>query len=158
MDLNLNGAINETNLAAATLYGWADGALQPVQEAGGLVKLTNILSPLGKQAAGKVSNTPIANVYSTIAKGAVPLGSQAPNVKGAHIFSEVTLMASYLDAADREIILPLQARVEFKAPFSSEITDSVAKVAILAAYGLLCKENATPVMTRVMRGVLFRGD
>lgn len=157
--LNQSTSVDLTAISASVLGGgFSAGSLQVVQDTGQLVKLANILSPLDKPSTAKISNTRIANVYQTIAKGSIPALAQALNVSGCSVFAELNVVGSKLDSASREILLPMQCRIELKVPNDGDIDNSLLKVLALSCLNLLHNPAGPDDLrvTEIMRGVLFQ--
>jgi hypothetical protein len=132
------------------------GALKVVEENGTLVKLTNVSSPLDKPTNAKVSNTRIANVYQTLAKGAIPVAAQAVNSSGQAIFVELNVVAS--DPAAPNILVPMQSRLELKLPNHSGLTEEVVDRLVFETLALLADQTGYFRVTEMMRGILSLED
>lgn len=157
MALNLNlGAAFETAVPV-DLAPWKPEALKVMEENGTLVKVADVLSPLDKQASVKITNTRIANVYNTLAKGAIPIGNQSTNTSGQSIFTELVATASKT-VGDQEVLLPVVARVEVRLPNDGDLTDANALTLILATLAAMCDDSGNLHVTNMMRGVLFPGS
>lgn len=148
-----SGATGES--VSKTLNPWAySDAFRIISDSGSLAKMTDIVAPLDKKTTVKVTLDKIANVYSTLAGGSVPLASQSANVTGATVFAEVNTIATKT-VGDVEIQLPMVGRVEVRLPFDSDITESDVSTLIMAAFAALCDETGNPVVvTEKMRGAL----
>lgn len=130
-------------------------AVRVKSESGSMARLSDILSPLDKQVDIKLTNTKIANVYTTLAEGVVPVDNQAPNVSGQTIFVELKAFATYTDSLSKTIVLPFVSRIELRIPNNSEITDANVETLILATYASLCDHTgAVTVVSEKMRGAL----
>lgn len=160
MDLNLGNSIGLETLAAVSIdgCGYLGGSLQITQDAGNLVKLANVRSPLDKPSTAKISVTRIPNVYQTLAKGTVPVSAQNLNTSGNSIFTELNVMGSKT-VGSNTVLLPMQSRLELKLPMDSEITDAIVKELILSTlaviWGSLVVTGGGPRINEIMRGILF---
>ncbi len=150
----------DNNLGAAfgtpvnvSLKPWTLTALQVVQDDGTLLKLSDTKSPLDKQASLKITNTKIANVYNTLAKGAIPVGNQALNTSGQSIFVELTAAASKVVGTDT-FILPVQARIEVRLPNDGDMTEANVVELIMATMAAMYDSTGVPRITGMMRGIL----
>lgn len=156
LDLNQGAAFSFDGQAAFPSH-YTDG-LRIVEENGSLVKLANVRAPLDKPTSAKVSNTRIANVYQTLAKGAIPLTAQATNVTGQAIFAEMNVTAS--DPAQPGILIPMQARIELKLPNHGSLSEIEISQLIKQCISLLVDGNdgGTLRVTQIMRGVMSLED
>lgn len=152
LDLNLGLAFNTA--VSISLAPYKAVALQVIQNDGSLVKAANVMSPLNKQSEMKITNTKIANVYNTLAKGTIPIGNQSPNTSGQSIFIELTATASRL-VGITEILLPLVARVEVRLPNDGELTSANVQTLVLAALAGMYDAAGVSRVTDMMRGVLM---
>jgi hypothetical protein len=155
MDLNLGSSATPATTAAIALTNakFAAASLKVVNDSGSLIKLANVSSPLDKQATLKISNTRIANVYQTLAKGSIPLQNQSPNTSGQSIFIELAVTGSRT-VTSGTILVPMVARVELRIPNDADINDADLKALTLLTVGALCKTDGTFRVTEMMRGVL----
>ena len=154
LDLNLGSAFETpVNLDLAP---WKADALQVIQNDGTLIKAADVLSPLDKQATVKITNTRIANVYQTLAKGQIPIGNQAPNTSGQTIFVELNATASKT-VGSVEILVPLTARIELRIPNDGDLTNANVETLVMAALAALYDDAGVSRFTDVMRGVLLPG-
>jgi len=159
LDLNLGESFDIESTALATtplaVVQFGADALQKVSDTGTLVKLTDVLSPLDRPFNVKISNTRIANVYQTLAKGTVPLGNQASNASGQSIFVEATASASkVMPVSGQVVIVPMTARIELRLPNDGDVTNGVIKTLLVATLSQLCGDDGNPRVTEMMRGVL----
>lgn len=156
--LNTGGMIDETVFGAFDLSTIkpAASSLKMQSDAGNLIKIANVLAPVDKPSSGKISLSRIANVYSSLAKGSIPVGNQAPNVTGCSIFAEISFIGSNTDAANRELLMPMQSRIELRLPYSVDVNNTVIKKLLLANVALLCAPAGGLRTTDIMRGVLFQ--
>jgi len=129
-------------------------AWKVVQDDGSLVKVTNVLAPLDKPMTLKITNTRIANVYNTLAKGSIPLGNQSTNTSGQSIFVELSTIASKVQDA-QTVLVPVVARVELRLPNDGDLSEHNCIELIRLALGAFVNPNGTPGITASMRGVLF---
>jgi len=154
LDLNLGDSWNYTSVP---VYGLKRSAFVTSEDSGTLVKLSDVLSPLDKPTSLKITNTRIANVYNTLAKGTVPLGNQAQNTSGQAIFSEATITASEV-VDGKTVIVPIVARVEIRVPNYGSITDGIINSAMLIALaGTRSDDGSTSIVSQQMRGILYPG-
>lgn len=137
------------------LLPWAySTAFRTISDSGTLAKMTDIVAPLDKKTTLKVTLDKIANVYTTLAGGTVPLDSQLANTSGATVFAEVNTIATKT-VGDVEIQLPMVGRVEVRLPFDADITEANVTTLIMAAFAALCDDAGNPVVvTEKMRGAL----
>lgn len=158
LELNQGTAVVATAAVAGEKFGPAK--LRVLEENGNIVKLTNPFAPLDKPTTVKVTNTRIANVYQTLAKGAVPLNAQAVNVTGQSIFVEVTAMASQAATTTTpEYLYPVQCRIELRLPNAGGLDETNTKRLLQLTSSLFT--NPTTEAYRVvemMRGVLSLED
>lgn len=151
VELNL-GAAFETAVDVP-VAPWKSEALRVTQDTGDLVKISDVLSPLDKQAVAKISNTRIANVYTTLAKGSIPIGNQSLNTSGQSIFVELTATGSKTVGTET-ILVPVVARVELRLPNDGDLTNADIRKLLLACLAL-CQDSAgADRFTDMMRGVL----
>jgi hypothetical protein len=138
-----------------TLKPWAyTDAFRIVSDSGTLARMTDILAPLDKQTTVKVTLDKIANVYSTLADGSVPVSAQNANTSGHTVFAELKTIATKT-VGDTVIQLPMVARIELRLPDDADIAESDIDTLVLAAYAALCNSSGTPVVvTEKMRGAL----
>lgn len=138
-----------------TLKPWNyAGAFRIVSDSGTLARMTNILSPLDKITTAKVTLEKIANVYTTLAGGTVPLLAQNSNVSGHTVFAELKTIATKV-VGTATIQLPMVARLELRLPDDADIAETDIDTLILATYALLCDSAGLPtVVTEKMRGAL----
>lgn len=154
MALNLNLGDAFEAAAPVDLLPWKPEALKVMEENGTLVKIADVLSPLDKQASVKITNTRIANVYNTLAKGTIPIGNQSTNTSGQSIFTELVATASKT-VGDQVVLLPVVARVEVRLPNDGDLTDANVLSLILATLAAMCDDSGELHVTNMMRGVLF---
>lgn len=152
LDLNLGPAFNTpVNIPLAP---WKLTALKVVQDSGTLVRVSDVMSPLDKQAFVKLTNTRIANVYNTLAKGTVPIANQSTNVSGQSIFAELTATASKT-VGSTVTLLPVVTRIEFRLPNDGDLTNADAQALLMATFAAMCNDAGVFRVTDMMRGVLF---
>lgn len=131
-------------------------AVRVTQESSTLAKMVDIVSPLDKQSSFKITNTPIANVYTTLANGTVPVSEQSSNLSGQSIFTELKTSATKL-APDgvNTLTLPMVARIELRLPNDADITEADITTLVMAAFATLCDDAGDPtVVSEKMRGAL----
>jgi len=153
LSLNLGSAFGAS--VNVGVLPWLTTALKEIQDDGNLIKVADVLSPLDRQAVIKITNTRIANVYQTLAKGVIPIGNQSANVSGQSIFCELTATASRTVTGAPDILVPVVSRIELRLPNDAELDDTVAKQLLLANYAALCDANAVLKITDKMRGSLI---
>jgi hypothetical protein len=127
--------------------------MQVTQNTGQLVKLVDTQSPLDNPATLKIANTRIANVYTTLAKGVIPVGAQALNTTGQTVFCELTMTASST-TGDTTVSLPIVSRIELRLPNHPDVTNAVVAKVLEATIAGLCGSNGSLRVTDVMRGIL----
>lgn len=138
-----------------TLKPWNySGAFRIISDSGTLARMTNILSPLDKVTTAKVTLDKIANVYTTLAGGTVPLAAQNASVSGHTVFVELKTIATKV-VGTNTIQLPMVARLELRLPDDADIAETDIDTLVMATYGLLCDAAGLPVVvTEKMRGAL----
>jgi hypothetical protein len=104
----------------------------------------------------KISNTRIANVYQTLAKGSIPPGYQSFTTTGQSIYVELNVVATKppLVSGGTPTYLPLQCRLEFKLPNDSAITDAEVENLLEATVAVISGGAGTYRVSEMMRGVL----
>lgn len=137
-------------------YPYSSEALQVTSDNGQLVKLANVLVPLDRPSSIKITNTRIADVYQTLAKGAIPLGQQAANPTGQSIFIELSAVAASDTVGQTGILLPVVGRLELRLPNHGELTEEFVLAVISATYGAALGISGVPRFIEMMRGVLHR--
>lgn len=129
-------------------------AFRTISDSGTLARMTDILAPLDKKTTIKVTLDKIANVYSTLADGNVPVSAQSANTSGHTVFAELKTIATKTVGTDI-IQLPMVARIELRLPDDADIAESDIDTLVLAAYAALCDSTGSPVVvTEKMRGAL----
>jgi hypothetical protein len=154
--LNLGTAFNPTALLALDLDSavYTDaGGIQVTQDTGRLVKLSNVTSPLDKPGYGKIATQRVANVYNG---KSVAIANQAVNTAGEKIFVELNTMGSKTDAADREILVPVQCRIELTVPLDNDITNDMLDAMVLATLALTRSSGGAARYRDIIRGVLYK--
>lgn len=159
MAISFNFGTSSQNVGVTkTLKPWNySGAFRIISDSGTLARMTDILSPLDKVTTAKVTLERIANVYTTLAGGTVPLLAQNTNVSGHTVFVELKTIATKVVGTTPPITvqLPMVARLELRLPDDADITESDIDSLILATYALLCDSAGNPtVVTEKMRGAL----
>ena len=154
LDLNLGAALNATpvNIAVKPLVA---ANVKKVQDDGNLIRVSDIVSPLDRQAQFKITNTKIANVYNTLAKGTIPVGNMSTNTSGQAIFVELSVIASRAVSGQPDVLVPMVARIELKLPNDSDLTDAKVQELLNTAYAALCDPSAVLKVTDKMRGALY---
>jgi len=151
LDLNLGAAFNAG--VNVSLLPWKVGSLPVVQDDSGLIKSADTFSPLDKQATVKITNTKINNVYSTLAKGAIPLQNQAVNTSGQSLFIELNANASKV-VGTATVIVPMVARIELRLPNDGDMTNADIQQLLLAALATAYTSAGVSRYLEMMRGVL----
>lgn len=129
-------------------------AFRIISDSGQLARMTDILSPLDKMTTAKVTLEKIANVYTTLAGGTVPLIAQNANTVGHTVFVELRTIATKI-VGTAVIQLPMVSRIELRLPDDADIAESDVEKLVMATYGLLCDSLGNPtVVTEKMRGAL----
>lgn len=129
-------------------------AFRIVSDSGALARMTDIQSPLDKLTTAKVTLEKIANVYTTLAGGTVPLAAQNANVSGHTVFVELKTIATKVVGLIT-VQLPIVSRIEIRLPDDADIAESDIDTLVMATYGLLCDSTGLPVVvTEKMRGAL----
>lgn len=138
-----------------TLLPWAyTTAFRIISDSGSLARMTDILSPLDKKTTIKVSLDKIANVYTTLADGTVPVSAQLANTMGHTVFVELKTIATKT-VNDVVVQLPMVSRLELRLPDDADIAESDVETLVLATYAALCNSAGSPtVVTEKMRGAL----
>lgn len=132
------------------------GALQVVQDDGNLVRLANVVTPLDRQAFLKITNTRIPNVYTTLAKGSIPVQAQSLNTTGQTIFVELNATA-LKTGGPSDVLLPVAARLELRIPNDGEVDETFVRDLVLAVLaGIVTSESGHLRVTEIMRGILFK--
>lgn len=151
IDLNLGAAFeSDVNVPVGP---WKSSALHVTQNTGDLVKISDVLSPLDKSASAKMTTTRIANVYTTLAKGAIPIGNQSLNTSGVSLFTELVVTGSEV-VNSVDILLPMVARIELRLPNYGGLTNADVRKLLNAAYALHQTDAGVDRFTDMMRGVL----
>lgn len=129
-------------------------AFRTISDNGSQARMADILSPLDKKTTAKVTLEKIANVYTTLADGAVPVANQSSNTSGGTVFAELKTIATKTDGLNT-VFIPMVARVEVRVPNDPDITGSDIETLVMAAYGLLCDASSSnTVITEKLRGAL----
>lgn len=129
-------------------------AFRIISDSGSLARMTDILAPLDKKTTAKVTLDKIANVYTTLAAGTVPVAAQSANTSGQTVFVELSTIATKEVGTDT-IQVPAVCRIELRLPNDSDITEANVEELVMATYGLLCTTEGNPkVVTELMRGAL----
>lgn len=138
-----------------TLLPWAyTTAFRNVSDNGVVARMTDILAPLDKKTSIKITLDKIANVYSTLVDGSVPVAEQSSNVSGQTVFCELKTIATRTEG-DATIQVPFVCRIELRLPNDSNIAEADINTLILATYAGLCDAAGNPVVvTEKMRGAL----
>lgn len=156
MAISFNFGSGATGTAKAlSLLPWAyTTAFRKISDNGSVARMTDILAPLSKKTSIKITLEKIANVYTTLADGAVPVAEQSSNTSGQTVFCELKTIATKV-VGEATIQLPMVARIELRLPNDSDITESDINTLVLATYASLCDSTGNPVVvTEKMRGAL----
>jgi hypothetical protein len=156
LDLNLGDAFSSPS-GASTFLERSQQVWHKVSDTGQLLKAVDTLAPLDKPATLKVANTRIANVYTTLSKGAIPLSAQAHNTTGQAVFVELNAVASRGSGAT-EVLLPVLCRFEFRLPNDLDVTESLVLSTLIAALSGVTDRSGNFKVTQIMRGILFHDD
>jgi len=140
---------------ALSLLPWAYAtAFRNVSDNGSIARMTDILAPLDKKTSVKITLDKIANVYTTLADGTVPVAAQSANTSGQTVFCELKTIATKV-VNSVTIQIPLVCRIELRVPNDSDITESDINTLVLATYAALCNTTGDPVVvSEKMRGAL----
>lgn len=129
-------------------------AFRIISDNGSAARMTDILAPLDKKTTVKVTLEKIANVYSTLADGVVPVAEQSANTSGGTVFAELKTIATKVVGTDT-IQIPMVGRIELRLPFDADITEANVESLVMATYAALCNEAGSPVVvTEKLRGAL----
>lgn len=156
MAISFNFGVGATGAAKTlSLFPWAyTTAFRNVSDNGSVARMTDILTPLDKKTSVKITLDKIANVYTTLADGTVPVAEQSSNTSGQTVFCELKTVATKT-VGDVTVQLPMVARIELRLPNDSDISESDINTLILATYASLCDASGNPVVvTEKMRGAL----
>jgi len=156
MAISFNFGIGATGTAKSlSLLPWAyTTAFRNVSDNGSVARMTDILTPLDKKTSVKITLDKIANVYTTLADGTVPVSEQSSNTSGQTVFCELKTVATKT-VGDATVQLPMVARIELRIPNDSAIAESDINTLVLATYAALCDASGNPVVvTEKMRGAL----
>jgi hypothetical protein len=156
MAISFNFGAGATNVGVTkTLLPWNyTGAFRIISDSGTLARMTDKLSPLDKITTAKVTLERIANVYTTLASGTVPVAYQSANTSGHTVFVELRTIATKV-VNGVTIQLPMVSRIELRLPDDADIAESDIDTLVMATYGLLCDATGNPVVvSEKMRGAL----
>jgi len=156
MAISFNFGSGATGTAKSlSLLPWAyNTAFRNVSDNGVNARMTDILAPLDKKTSIKITLSKIANVYTTLADGTVPVAEQSSNTSGQTVFCELKTIATKT-VGEATIQLPMVARIELRLPNDGDITEANVNTLVLAAYAALCNASGDPtVVTEKMRGAL----
>lgn len=156
MAISFNFGAGATGTAKSlSLLPWAyTTAFRNVSDNGSVARMTDILTPLDKKTSVKITLDKIANVYTTLADGTVPISEQSSNTSGQTVFCELKTVATKT-VGDATVQLPMVARIELRIPNDSAIAESDINTLVLATYAALCDASGNPVVvTEKMRGAL----
>lgn len=156
MAISFNFGSGATGTAKTlSLLPWAYAtAFRNVSDNGSIARMTDILAPLDKKTSIKITLDKIANVYTTLADGAVPVSAQSANTSGQTVFCELKTIATKV-VDTNTIQLPMVARIELRIPNDADIAESDINTLVLATYAALCDAAGNPVVvSEKMRGAL----
>lgn len=156
MAISFNFGVGSQGTAGTKAFKpWAYlAAFRIISDSGSLAKMTDIAAPLDKKTTLKVTLDKIANVYTTLAEGTVPVSAQNANTSGQTVFVELKTIATKT-VGDAEIQLPMVARIELRLPNDADISESDVEALVMATYAGLCDATGNPVVvTEKMRGAL----
>lgn len=151
-----------TNFGAATgtsvnvaLKPWNyTDAFRVISDNGQVAKMTDILAPLGAQTTVKIATSRIADVYTTLAAGSVPVSEQSATMSGQSTYAELNTILS-TGSGDTYVASPARVKLETKLANDSEITDALVMELIMATVAILCDSlGASTVVSEKMRGAL----
>lgn len=144
-----------TTPVTKNLYPWAYAtAFRTVSDTGTAAKMADVVAPLDKKTTAKVTLTKIANVYSTLADGEIPVANQSSNTSGGTVFAELKTIATKT-VGTSTIYVPMVGRIELRIPFDSDISESDISSLVMSTFGLLCDASGNPVViTEKLRGAL----
>lgn len=149
------GAGSQGTAVSKSLLPWNySAAFRTITDSGTMARMTDTLSPLGKETTAKVTLEKIADVYKTLANNSIPVASQSASVAGHTVFVELRTIATNV-VGEQTVLLPLVSRIELRLPDDADITESDIEKLVMATYGLLCDSAGNPkVVTEKMRGAL----
>ena len=156
MSISFNyGATSQGVAVTKQLLPWKyTDAFRIISDTGSAARMTDIQSPLDMKTTIKISLDRIANVYSTLANGAVPVSAQSANTQGHTVFCELSTIATKT-SGDAVIQLPIVSRIELRLPDDAEIAESDITSIVMATFAGLCDTAGNPtVVTEKMRGAL----
>lgn len=149
------GAGSQGASVAKSMRPWvyAD-AFRIISDNGSSARMADILAPLDKKTTTKVTLDKIANVYSTLADGTVPVAEQSANTSGGTVFAELKTIATKV-VGTTTIQIPMVGRIELRLPFDADISESDVESLVMATYAILCDDAGLPVVvTEKIRGAL----
>lgn len=133
------------------LYG---SSFRVISDNGSIARMTDIRAPLDKLTTLKVTKEKIANVYSTLASGTVPLAEQSLNVEGTTTMVELTTVLTKTDGLVK-VQLPVVFRVIARSPNDPDITGSLIDELIMDTAAIMADELGNNILTtEIMRGAL----
>lgn len=149
------GAAAQGTAIQKSFKPWAYAtAFRIINDSGTTAKMTDIVAPLDMKTTVKVNLDKIANVYTTLAEGNVPVSAQNANTSGQTVFVELKTIATKV-VGDATIQLPMVSRIELRLPNDADITESDVESLVMATYACLCNAAGNPtVVTEKMRGAL----
>lgn len=150
------GSQGSARATAPALFPWAyTTAFRSKTASSTLARLSDIKSPLDMTTEVKYTCDKIANVYTTLAGGAIPVDNQASNVTGNTVFAELKTFVTYTGSDSLTKVLPIVSRLELRLPNSAELVESDIEKIVMATYAACCDVDGNPiVLTEKMRGAL----
>lgn len=148
------GAATNTSVNVALKPWKYTEAFRTISDNGQVAKMTDILAPLGAQTTIKVATSRIADVYSTLANGSIPLSEQSASNTGQSTYAELNTILS-TGTGDTYVATPARVKLETKLANDSLITDALVMELIMATVAILCDSlGASTVIAEKMRGAL----
>jgi len=127
------------------------------EQAPGLVKLKDISAPMDKPTTIKIAVSPINNVYTTLAKGKVPVSRQDANVQGTDVFIEVNTMLNVTwteGSINYATISPVRARLTISCQDDTDISDAALSTALDMLVATLCDGEGDIRFGEIQRGCI----
>lgn len=135
-----------------------DDAIRVTSEAPTLVKMNDILSPIDLPTEVKISVEKIANVYTTLGGGRIPVAEQSSNTSGVTIFVEVKTVGTYdrsaTDPTLGRIQVPMVGRLEFRLPNDVNIGSTAEATLLSTVIASICDSAGALRLDEIRRGAL----
>lgn len=134
-----------------------DNAIRVSSSTPSLAKLSNILAPLDAQNDIKIAVTPIANIYTTLGKGKIPVSKQDANVAGTSTFVEVTasLNVAYTEGGiNYAIRTPIRGRLEIACANDTEISEAAFGSILQMLLASLADIDGESRISEIQRGCI----